>query len=108
MGQDDERTARDVRRIQTMGATVAAERGGHAEPQAGDSIAARFESVVAAVQSALQVQEQLAEEPTSDRPLRLRVGIHFGDVLVEPGGTALGDAINVAARLCALARPGTI
>lgn len=108
MGQDDERTARDVRRIQTLVATIASEHGGHAEPQAGDSIAVRFESVLGAVQSALHVQEQLAEEAASDRQLRLRIGIHFGDVLVEAGGAALGDAINVAARLCALARPGTV
>jgi TolB-like protein/ketosteroid isomerase-like protein len=60
------------------------------------------------VQSALQVQEQLAEEARTERELRLRIGIHFGDVLVEAGGAALGDAINVAARLCALARPGSI
>jgi class 3 adenylate cyclase/TolB-like protein/ketosteroid isomerase-like protein len=108
MGQDDERTARDVRRIQKLVATIGAEHGGHADPQAGDAVAVRFESVVSAVRSALQVQEQLAREATADRQLRLRIGIHFGDLLVEPGGTALGDAINVAARLCALARPGTI
>jgi TolB-like protein/ketosteroid isomerase-like protein len=108
MGQDDERTARDVRRIQTLVGAIAAERGGHAEPQAGDSMAVRFESVLSAVQSALQVQEQLAQEATTERELRLRIGIHFGDVLVDAGGAALGDAINVAARLCALARPGSI
>ena len=108
MGQDDERTARDVRRIQNLIAKIAAEQGGQAEPQAGDAVSARFESVLSAVKSALQVQEQLALEATDERQLRVRIGIHFGDVLVEPGGTALGDAINVAARLCALARPGTV
>jgi adenylate cyclase len=108
MGQDDERTARDVRRIQSLIGTIAAEQGGHAEPQAGDSIAARFESVLSAVKSALLVQEQLAGESSTERRLRVRIGIHFGDVLVEPGGAALGDAINVAARLCALARPGAV
>ena len=108
MGQDDERTARDVRRIRTLVGTIAAERGGQADPQAGDAIVVRFESVLAAVQTALHVQEQLAAGATGERPLRLRIGIHFGDVLVEQGGTALGDAINIAARLCALARPGTI
>jgi class 3 adenylate cyclase/TolB-like protein/ketosteroid isomerase-like protein len=108
MGQDDERTARDIRRIRGLVGTISAERGGHAEPQAGDSIAVRFESVLDAVRSALAVQAQLMDEAAADRSLRLRIGIHFGDVLVEPGGSALGDAINVAARLCALARPGTI
>src|SRR5262245_44666978 len=108
MGQDDERTARDVRRIQSLIGTIAADHGGLADPQAGDSIAVRFESVLSAVQSALRVQEQLAQETSGERQLRVRIGIHFGDVLVEAGGTALGDAINVAARLCALARPGAV
>jgi adenylate cyclase len=108
MGQDDERTARDVRRIQHLIGTIAAEHGGHADPQAGDAVAARFESVLSAVKSALQVQEQLALETSGERQLRVRIGIHFGDVLVEPGGAALGDALNVAARLCALARPGSV
>lgn len=108
MGHDDERTARDVQRVRAVVAATAGELGGQAEPQAGDSIAVRFESVLAAVQAALRVQEQLAGESATEQQLRLRVGIHFGDVLVEAGGSALGDAINVAARLCALARPGTI
>src|SRR5215470_2858102 len=84
MGEDDERTARDVRRVQALIGTIAAELGGRAEPQAGDSIAGRFESVLSAVQAALHVQYQLAREATTERQLRLRVGIHFGDVLVEP------------------------
>jgi adenylate cyclase len=108
MGQDDERTARDVRRVRAFVAAVAEELGGQADPQAGDSIALRFESVLAAVQAALRVQEQLAQEAATEQQLRLRIGIHFGDVLVEASGGALGDAINVAARLCALARPGTV
>jgi adenylate cyclase len=108
MGEDDERTARDIRRLQGIVRSIVADRQGTAEPQAGDSICATFESVVAAVEAALQIHRQLADEDHPERRLRLRIGIHFGDVLVMEGGGALGDAINVAARLCALARPGTV
>lgn len=108
MGQDDERTARDVRHVQAVVQAIVASLQGRAEPQAGDSIFASFESVVAAVEAALRIQRQLAEESEPSRPVRLRIGVHFGDVLVLPEGSALGDAINVAARLCALARPGTV
>ena len=108
MGLDDEQTARDVRRVQALVGSIVTDLQGRAEPQAGDSICASFESVVAAVDAALQVQERLAAEDESGRPLRLRIGIHFGDVLLTPEGGTLGDAINVAARLCALARPDTI
>ena len=108
MGEDDERTARDIRRLQAIVRTIVTDLQGFAEPQAGDSICATFESVVSAVQAALQIHERLADEGSPDRRLRLRIGVHFGDVLVMEGGGALGDAINVAARLCALARPGTV
>ncbi len=37
----------------------------------------------------------------------LRIGINLGDVLVE-GSNLMGDAINVAARLESLAKPGGI
>jgi adenylate cyclase len=108
MGEDDERTARDVRRMQGLVQAIVTDLQGRAEPQAGDSIFASFESVVAAVEAALRIQRRLADESLPDQPLQLRIGIHFGDVLVLPEGAALGDAINVAARLCTLARPGTV
>jgi class 3 adenylate cyclase/TolB-like protein/ketosteroid isomerase-like protein len=108
MGEDDERTARDIRRLQGMVRAIVVELQGTAEPQAGDSICATFESVVSAVEAALRIHRRLADDEHPERRLRLRIGIHFGDVLVMQGGGALGDAINVAARLCALARPGTV
>ena len=108
MGENDERTARDVRRLQTLVEAIVTELHGRAVPQAGDSIFASFESVVAAVEAALRIQRRLADESLADQPLQLRIGIHFGDVLALPDGAAVGDAINVAARLCTLARPGTV
>jgi class 3 adenylate cyclase/ketosteroid isomerase-like protein/TolB-like protein len=107
MGEDDERTARAVERLRTLVQGVVSETQGHAEPVAGDAIFATFESVVAAVDAALQIQRRLAAEDVAGRPLRIRIGVHFGDLLLREG-TAFGDAINVAARLQALARPGTV
>src|SRR5258708_21378426 len=37
----------------------------------------------------------------------VRLGVHVGDVMVE-GDNLLGDAVNIAARLEALAEPGAI
>src|SRR6478752_5101189 len=42
-----------------------------------------------------------------DRRIVLRVGVNLGDVIVE-GGDLYGDGVNVAARLEALAEPGSV
>ena len=107
MGQDDERTARAVRRLQTLVQGIAAERNGYAEGFAGDAIFASFDSVVAAVDAALNIQRHLVRETFEGLHLKIRVGVHYGDVLLRDGG-AFGDAINIAARLQSLAKPGTI
>src|SRR5689334_20708315 len=107
MGEDDERTARGVERLQALVHGIVAESNGRAESVAGDAVFATFESVVAAVDAALQIQRRLATEDFAGRTLSVRIGVHFGDLLLR-GGAAFGDAINVAARLQALARPGTI
>nr|NIS44412.1 adenylate/guanylate cyclase domain-containing protein [Desulfuromonadales bacterium] len=67
-----------------------------------------FPSVVEAVQAALKIQETLLtsdEEVAEDLRLRLRVGIHLGDILIE-GADIYGDGVNVAARLESLTPPG--
>jgi TolB-like protein len=65
---------------------------------------------VDAVQCAVAVQEAVSEE-NADRPageqMRFRIGIHVGDIIVQ-GDNLFGDAVNVAARLEALAEPGGI
>jgi adenylate cyclase len=77
---------------------------------AGDSILADFASAVDAVQCAVEVQEAIAKE-NADRPageqMRFRIGIHVGDIIVQ-GDNLFGDAVNVAARLEALAEAGGI
>jgi class 3 adenylate cyclase/ketosteroid isomerase-like protein/TolB-like protein len=108
VGEDDERAAREVRRVQAIVRGVVSDLAGRAEPQKGDSIFASFDSVVAAVEAALRIQRTIAADAAAEGPLRLRIGVHLGDVLHLSDGSAVGDAINIAARLCALARPGTI
>jgi adenylate cyclase len=107
MGQDDERTARAVRGLQTLVQEIAADNNGHAEGFAGDAIFASFDSVVAAVDAALKIQRRLTRETFEGLHLRIRIGVHYGDVLLREGA-AFGDAINVAARLQTLAKPGTV
>ena len=77
---------------------------------AGDSVLADFASVVDAVQCAVAVQAAIttesAERP-ADEPMKFRIGVHVGDVMVD-GSNLLGDGVNIAARLESLAEPGAI
>ena len=74
----------------------------------GDSLMAEFPSAVNAVLCALAIQQRTEEENASlpaARRMHLRIGVNLGDV-IEENGTAFGDAVNVAARLQSLAKPG--
>src|SRR5437879_10764189 len=74
----------------------------------GDSVVADFASAVDAVQCAVAVQTAIATETAGgppDEPMQFRIGVHVGDVIVD-GGDLLGDGVNIAARLEALAEPG--
>jgi adenylate cyclase len=76
----------------------------------GDGLLAEFPSVVEAVQCAIDIQQEVTErEPdiSGDQRIRLRMGINLGDIIVE-GSDIFGDGVNVAARLEALADPGSI
>ncbi len=78
---------------------------------AGDSVLAVFETTVGAVRAAVAIQGRLAEisEPVPDeRRMRLRIGIHLGDIHEKADGTVYGDGVNVAARLQSLNEPSGI
>jgi adenylate cyclase len=77
---------------------------------AGDSILAAFGSALAAVQCAVEIQNELAHsnnELEKDRRMRFRIGINVGDVMLKDGDI-FGDGVNIAARLEGLADPGGI
>jgi adenylate cyclase len=73
---------------------------------AGDSVLAEFGSAVEAVDCAMALQQHLSSR-TEGEDLRVRTGIHLGDV-VDKGGDLFGTAVNVAARLEGIAQPGSI
>ena len=74
----------------------------------GDGILAEFASVIDAVRCAVEVQRSVAERNANapqDKRIEFRVGINFGELIIEDGDF-WGDGVNIVARLEALANPG--
>jgi adenylate cyclase len=110
MGLDEVGTLRTLTAYRVITDRLITSHRGRIFNTAGDSILADFASAVDAVQCAVAVQDATAKENT-DRPvaeqMRFRIGIHVGDIMVQ-GDNLFGDAVNIAARLEALAEPGGI
>ncbi len=76
----------------------------------GDGILMRFTSAQNAVDAALEIQRTLFRQSrvlNTNEILEHRIGIHLGDVIVTKDDV-MGDGVNIAARLQALAHPGAI
>src|SRR6516164_8379684 len=111
VGADEEGTLRRIRsiRAEVIDPRITAHRG-RLVKTTGDGLLVEFASVVDALRCASEVQQLLAarNEGTSvAERIEFRIGINMGDVVVEDGDI-LGDGVNVAARLEALAEPGGI
>jgi adenylate cyclase len=79
--------------------------GGRLIKTTGDGALVEFASPLAAMRCAVEIQDHLA---SGGSPLRLRVGLNLGDVIVGQDGELYGDGINIAVRLEGIADPGGI
>jgi adenylate cyclase len=110
MGSDEAGTHRVLGELRRAVDPLIASHGGRIVGTAGDSILADFSSVVDALACAVEIQlaaRAINDPIPPDRRLELRIGVNLGDVIVD-GGDIFGDGVNIAARLQALARPGTV
>jgi adenylate cyclase len=76
----------------------------------GDAFLIEFSNALDAVRCAYDVQRTSREfniSRPSDQRIRLRIGLHLGDVL-ESLGDISGDAVNVASRIQSLAEDGGV
>lgn len=70
----------------------------------GDEIMCTFPTVADAIRAACAMQSSVEEQPTvGDSPIYVRIGIHYGDVILE-NRDVFGDAVNVAARVAGITR----
>ena len=87
-----------------------AEHRGRLVKTTGDGLLVEFASVVDAVRCAVEVQEGMAErnaEVAGEKRIEFRIGLNLGDI-IRDGRDIYGDGVNIAARLEALAEPGTV
>ncbi len=73
----------------------------------GDSFYVVFPSASMAVACALEIVRAAADDVVHDDPILVGVGVHAGEALDTPEGP-VGTAVNIAARLCAIAGPGEV
>ena len=108
MGLDESGTfARLVEHNRIMRTAIAAHRGREIKT-IGDAFLVIFRSARKAVDCALAAQRGFAEYNAGkrdDERILVRIGIHFGDVLLT-ASDVFGDGVNVAARIEPLAVPG--
>ncbi len=100
--------------------TAVKDMGGHVAKKLGDGLMALFGYPVAqendaerAARAALSIQRALGdvnrENIATGKPaLQARIGIEIGPVVIDAAGEIYGDAPNIAARVQALAEPGTV
>jgi class 3 adenylate cyclase len=82
--------------------------GGSMVKHTGDGVMAAFSSVVGGIESAVRIQRQLASaNATVEVPLQVRVGLSAGEPVTERDDL-FGAAVQLAARLCDRADPGSI
>jgi len=85
---------------------VVAEHGGRIIKHIGDEVMCVFATADVAVSAARDMQERVTT-PVQEQELTIHIGLHYGPVLVDRGDV-FGDAVNLAARMVALARPRQI
>jgi len=110
MRADEDATMRALHACRAVIDALIAEHRGRIANTAGDAVLAEFPSVADGLACALAMQQALAAENAdapAERRMQFRIGLHLGDVMTRDGDL-FGDAVNIAARLEALAEPGGI
>lgn len=82
--------------------------GGTLVKTIGDEVMTTFPSANAAAEAACDMQDGITGQMVVEgRPLTIRVGFHFGSLLIEEADV-FGDAVNLASRMVNQAKSGQI
>jgi len=95
MMQEDEQSAVAItKRYVSVLKQTAFLHGGEILNDYGDGSLCTFSSATEAIRCAMEIQQQLQDEPK----VPLRIGLHIGEVFFEDG-KIFGDGVNVASRI---------
>src|SRR5687767_11849928 len=103
MGDDEQKAFELLRKNRQVQQPIVERFGGRWIKELGDGVLASFSTVTDAVQCAVSIQQFCTSIPD----LKLRIGIHLGEVVFE-NNDVFGDGVNIASRLQALAPVGGI
>jgi adenylate cyclase len=84
--------------------------GGNIFKETAEIVLADFDDVVEAARCAAALRDAVAQMNQTlpeEQRIAMRIGINFGDVIAEEGDV-FGDGVNIAARVEALAKPGSV
>ena len=110
MEADESETVKNLRACEKLLTGLFKKHKGRLFNTGGDSFLAEFSSAVSAVECAVEFQKAIKERNSTEEAtvnLKFRIGINSGDVVKEKDNL-LGDGVNIAARLEALAQSGGI
>ena len=110
MEADESETVKNLRACEKLLTGLFKKHKGRLFNTGGDSFLAEFSSAVSAVECAVEFQKAIEERNSTEEAtvkLKFRIGVNSGDVIKEKDNL-LGDGVNIAARLEALAQSGGI
>lgn len=103
MGEDEQKAFELLRKNRQIQRPLIERYTGKWIKELGDGVLASFSTAIDAVLCAVSIQDNCNDIPG----LKLRIGIHLGDVIFEEGDI-FGDGVNIASRLQAMAPVGGI
>ncbi|MBA2633150.1 MAG: adenylate/guanylate cyclase domain-containing protein [Chloroflexi bacterium] len=96
-----------LERYRTLTRAVVSRHGGAEVRTEGDSFYVVLPSASAAVRCGLDLVATALLPPDGEGPITVGVGIHAGET-IPYAGDYVGSAVNIAARICAAARPNEL
>jgi adenylate cyclase len=108
---DEKENFTELRRfLTTVVEPTITEFGGNIFKETAELVLADFDDVVMASRCAAGLRTavvQMNQAVPDEQRIAMRIGINFGDVITEEGDV-FGDGVNIAARVGALAKPGSV